>query len=225
MEQINRFVIVVSAMVVIFVALLVVLLAWGAAAASIDRIGDFAGYLRDHNNREAKIIITLGAGVVVLLMLSAIIIEVTPSPTQKMRVRNVKSGDAVITTKQIAERIEAELWSVPHVSSCQAIVAARGKRVEVVLELNVDQGANLAETADAACGRAQTLVEERLGIALVQPPQARLHYRELRLQDERQMPDAMRREGPAGWERTADERTAEQREERGSPESPEEAQA
>ena len=94
LDQANRLLVVVLALVAIVCALLVVLLAWGAPVGTIGRIGDFAVYLRDHNNREAKAIISLGATVVVLLMLTAIVVEMTPSPTQQMRVRNMKSGGA-----------------------------------------------------------------------------------------------------------------------------------
>jgi hypothetical protein len=222
MDQLNRFLVVLAALLVVFAALVAVMLAWGAPGGTIDRIASFAGWLRNHNDREAKIILTLASAVVVLLMLMTIIVELTPSPTQKMRVRNVKSGDAAITTKQIAERINAEVRQVEHVAECQAIVAARGKRVEVVLELHVDAGADLSRTADEACRRTQQLVEQQLAIELAQRPRARLHYRELRLRGEPQPPQ--RSQEPSGWERPAATPEGE-RDQPGQPDTPEEAQA
>jgi hypothetical protein len=201
LDQINRFVISLVALLVLFGALVVVLLAWGATDGTIGRIEDFAGYLRDRDSRNAKLVVTLGALVVVLLMLTIMLVELTPSPVQRMRVRNVKSGDATLTTAQIAERIEDEVSAAPHVASCKATVAARANKVEVVLDLHVDAGANLAQTADEACRVAHTLVEDRMGIALVQPPRARLHYRELRLRDGTQRP-------ATGWERPAEDEGA-----------------
>ena len=50
LDQINRFVISLVALLVLFAALLAVLLAWGAPGSTIARIEDFAGYLSDHNN-------------------------------------------------------------------------------------------------------------------------------------------------------------------------------
>jgi hypothetical protein len=197
LEQLNRFIISLVALIVLFAALLIVVLAWGATESTIGRVEDFAGYLRDHDGREAKLVVTVGALVAVLLMLTIMLVELTPSSMQRMRVRNVKSGDATLTTKQIAERIEHEIGGSPHIARCDAIVAARGDRVAVVLDLHVDAGADLAKTADEACRAAHTLVEEGMGIALTQPPRARMHYRELRLKDA----------GPprpaTGWERPA----------------------
>ncbi|HEX5478593.1 MAG TPA: hypothetical protein VFY79_02610 [Dehalococcoidia bacterium] len=191
-DQGNRFALVVVALVLLFVAVLVVLLAWGAPDRTITRVADFAGYLRDHNNRDAKLIITLGAAVVALLMLTVIIIEVTPSPIQKMRLRNVKAGSGTITTVEIAQRIEAEVRTVAHIRDCTATVAARGKRIDVMLDLHVDANADLSETADAACVRTQTLVERAMSIQLAQRPRARMHYRELRLRDEPGVPADLR---------------------------------
>ena len=179
--ELNRFLIVLLALLVIFAAALAVALAWGAPDRSIERIADLAGWLRRHNDRDTKLIVTLGGVVVVLAMLMAIIAELTPSPTQRMRIRKVKTGDATITTREIADRINAEIQRVEHIAECQSIVAARGRRVEVVLDLHVDAGADLTHTGEEACARMRQLVEGQIGVELAATPRARLHYRELRL--------------------------------------------
>jgi len=205
----NRFALVVVALVVLFVAVLVALLAWGAPDRSITRVTDFANFLRDHNNRDAKLMITLGAAVVALLMLTVIIIEVTPSPIQKMRLRNVKAGMGTITTVEIAERIQSEVSALPHVRGCTATVAARGKRIDVVLDLHVDEEADLAEAADSACGRTLILAERMMGLSLTRRPRARMHYRELRLRDEGAVPASLRQAPlPTGSAWTEHEQTA-----------------
>lgn len=215
-DQANRFAIVVTALVLIFLAALIVLLAWGASSDSIGRLEDFTGWLRKHDNNETKTVITLGATVVVLLMLSVIILEVTPSPTQRLRLRNVKAGSATITTREIADRINAEIAErVPHIARCDTIVATNGKRVDVVLDLHLEPGADLAHTANVACAHAHALVEQEMGIELASPPRATLHYRELRLSGEKV---------PTGWERPP-EHAEEERDERGQSDTPEEAQA
>ena len=227
LDQLNRFIIVVAAICVIFLALLVVLLAWGASDSTISQIEDFAGSLRRHDHNEEKLVVTMAAIVVVLLMAIVIIIEATPSAIQSMRVRNVKSGAAAITTKQIADRINAEVAQVDHVASCAATVAARGKNVEVVLDLYVDQAADLAATAEAACRRAQQLIETQLGVGLSKRPSARLHYRELRLgSEQRGGRNEAAPAAPTGWERPGERRSgvAEgERDQRGPADPPEEA--
>jgi hypothetical protein len=201
----------------------VALLAWGAPDESITRIDDLAGWLRDHNNQDTQIIITLGATVAVLLMLIVIVVELTASPTQRMRVRNVKAGGATISTPEIAARIQEEAQRVPEVAACEAIVAARGKRVEIVLDLHVGPGANLAQTAEEACRRAHVLVEEKMGIGLAARPRARLHYRELRLSRENgtaAMPAKAMATDTTEWERPQTEGERDERGTTGAPEAP-----
>lgn len=229
LSQINRFVIVVVALIAIFIALLMSLLAWRAPDETITRLQDLAGWLRAHNDRETKLIVTLIAAVVTLGMLTAIIVELTPSPTQKMRVRNVTSGSAAITTSQIAARIDTEVSTIEHIVRCQATVAARGKRIEIVLDLHLQANADLATVADDACRRTQDLVEQRLGIELTQPPRARLHYRELRLRERDDggggsPKSAIARQASSGWERP-DSGGEVERDERRQSDAPEEAQA
>jgi hypothetical protein len=185
-EQLNRFLIILVALLVIFAAAGVIALAWAAPGGTIDRIANLAGWLNDRNNRDTKIVITLAGAVVVLLMLMAIILELTPPSTRRMRVRNVKSGEASISTTEIARRVNAEVEQVEHIAACQAIIAAHGRRVEVVLDLHVDAGADLSHAADEACARTQQLVEQQINIEMTARPRARLHYRELRLLGERQ---------------------------------------
>ena len=224
-DAVNRFVIVVVTLLLVFAALLVILLAWGAADASVGRVQDFADWLSRHNDRETKVVTSLLAAVVALVGLSVLILELTPSPTQRLRVRNVKSADAVITTGEIAQRINAEVMRAPHIAACESVVAARGKRVEVVLDLHVDAGADLAQAADDACRRAHVLVEQQLGIPLAQKPRARLHYRELRLRssDERVPDGLVNRDNVAtGWERP---RAEEERDDGRRTDASEEAQA
>jgi hypothetical protein len=208
-DQINRAVISIAALVVAFAALLIVLLAWAEPGGTIGRVADFAGYLDDHNNKEAKAIVSLGAIVVILLMAAIMILELTPSATQRMRIRTVKAGSATVSTVEIAERIERELATVPHIARSQAIVAACGDKVEVVLDLEVDPGADLTTTADEACRRAHELVEKQIGVPLVKLPRARLHYRELRLRTQAGRSSKAAQQAaaqqpavpPTGWER------------------------
>jgi hypothetical protein len=49
------------------------------------------------------------------------------------------------------------------------------------MQLHVGSQADLSTVADEACRRAAALVEGQMGVELVRPPQARLHYKELRV--------------------------------------------
>jgi hypothetical protein len=219
--NVNRFVVALLALLVIFGALLVIMLTWVEPEGAIGRVEDFARILRDHNDRDGKLILTLAGIVVILLMLCVLLLELMRPSSGQMRVQNVDSGAVAITTKEIAGRIDAEVRQVQHVSDCATTVTRRGPRVEVVLDLHLDREADLAVTADEACRRAQQLVEERLGIELAARPRARVHDRELRLQAE---PAPSR--PVTGWERPVEPHMDEEtRDDRRSADAPEEAQA
>ena len=199
------------------VEIVIVLFTWGAPGGSIDHISGLAGFLRRHNDRETKIIVSLAAAVVVMFALTVIVLEITPAADQRIRVRNITSGEAAITTSQMAERIDAEVSALPDIAGCTSTVIRRGKRVEVILDLYVSPGADLAQTADGACRVAQTLVEERLGIELAARPRARLHYRDLRLGKESAAAVGSGWERPSGVPASVEE----DRDHRGTADAPE----
>lgn len=194
-DSVNRFAVSLLALLVMFAAVLVALLAWIEPDGSIARLRDLADFLGRHDDRDGKLILSLAALVVVLLMAAVLVLELAPSSTRGMRVRNVTSGDVTITTKRIGETIDDAVRAAPHVAACTTMVTRRGRKVEVVLDLHVDAGAELAQTADEACRRAHVLVEQ-LGIELSAKPRARLHYRELRLR-----PETQQEAEATGWER------------------------
>jgi hypothetical protein len=199
-DRLNRLLVTLLALGVIVLASLAILLAWTAPDGTIEQLTDAVTWLDDHNDRDGRFVLTMGAIVVILLALTILVLELSPANTAAMPVRNVASGTANITTAEIAARINAAVEAVAHVAGCEAAVTRRGKKVEIVLDLHVDPGADLAHTADEACRHAHLLVEQELGIELASMPRARLHYRELRLgqQDETPRP-------PSGWERPPSE--------------------
>lgn len=181
MDLTNRALIIAGALLCIFVALVIVLLAWGAPDQSIERIGDLAGYLQDHNSRPAQFIITFGGLIFVLLSALIIVYEVAPPETGSVRVQRVGSGQASIATDEIVQRLEEELGRVSQLTGVQANVIARGRKAEVNLDLFVSSDADLAAASEEACRIARELVEQRMGVQLDCAPRAQIHYRELRV--------------------------------------------
>jgi len=177
----NRILTVGLALVAIFLFFLVILLAWGAPDQSIDLVFDLAGYLEDNNSTEAKLIITFGGIILMLLATLLIIFEVVPSESNALVVSRASTGDAQIDAEEVVMRIEDELRLLPQISQVQATVAGRGKKAEVELSLHVTSDADLAATVDEACQRTRALMEDRMGLELSRPPQAEIHYRELRV--------------------------------------------
>ena len=179
MDLTNRVMAVGVALLWMFLFLVVILLAWGAPDDSIKRLADLAGYLGDHNNTPAKLIVTFGGLIFVLLGAIVVIFEVMPPQSGSVKVAKVGSGEASIGTDEIVARLEEELRSVAQVQQVSASVSGRGAKADVNLELHVSPEADLTYTSEEACRRARKLIEGRMGVELAAPPRAQLHYREL----------------------------------------------
>jgi hypothetical protein len=178
MDVTNRIAAVVFALLIMFLAFLVIMLAWGAPDESIKRIADLSGYLSDHNTNAFQALITFGALIVMLLGLTVIIFELAPPDTGSVKVAKVGAGDARIGTDEISERLHEELRSIPHLQDLEVQVRSRGNRADLRLELYVDPGADLTQTASEACTRAREIVEGRMGVELDAPPKANVHFGE-----------------------------------------------
>ncbi len=177
----NRIMAVAFAFFFMFAIFLVILLVWTSPEESINKIRDLANYLDDKNTTEAKLIITFGGVILILLATLLVIFELVSPESNTLVVQQVGSGVAEISTEEVVLRVEEELRAVPQIDQVQATIVGRGKKAEVSLSLHVAPEANLADTVDVACQRATELIEGQMGIALAKPPSAEVHYRELRV--------------------------------------------
>ena len=182
MDLANRLLIVLLALLLMFAVAVVILFAWAAAPESVERLSDFVQFLDGHAEDDgSRVILTLGGVVAALLALVVVIAELTPAQAERVPVRDVKAGDALLSTDAIAQRLQQEVSTVPHVTQTKATVAAHGKGVEVDLELHVDPETNLALTSEEACRAVQNLLSNRLSVEMARPPRLNLRYSELRL--------------------------------------------
>jgi hypothetical protein len=181
MDVTNRTVIITASLVWIFLVALVILLAWGAPDDSIDAVRRFSNYLNDHNTTGAQLVVTFGGLILILLGAMLVILELAPASSGAVKVAKVGSGNVRIGTDEIAQQVEQELRSLPQLGDAQVTVLARGHKAEVRLDLYVTSDADLAAASDAACRLTRDLVQGRMGVELAAPPQAQVHYRELRM--------------------------------------------
>ena len=183
MNLFNRVVLILLCLALLAGAIAVIVLAWTIPDDSIDWLRDAVDWLDDHNtdgtrglhHRSAAPSSASSAFVVLL-------VELLPSGSGEVKVTDLQVGDAVLSTAAIGQRIEEVVTQVPHVADVRATVRAKRKGVPVDLDLHVDPEANLAAVTDEACAAATIVLSDKVHVALLAPPRARLHYRELRLQ-------------------------------------------
>ena len=180
MNVFNRLLLTLLALGVIALAIALIALAWTIPNDTIDWLRDATDWMARHNQDTEKALLSLIAGVVGFLALVLILLELLPD-NGEVKVTDLRTGGAVLSTADITQRVEEAVRTVDHVVNVKASVRAKGRKcVVVLLNLDVDPDANLMVVTDEACEAATDMLTNKVHVALAQPPQARLHYRELR---------------------------------------------
>jgi hypothetical protein len=175
----NRFFMTLLCLAVVVGGVALIVLAWTIPDDTIAWLRDATGWMGRHNQDTEKALLSLIAGTVAFLALVLLLLELLPS-NDEVRVTDLRVGGAVLSTADITQRIEEAVRTVDHVVNVKGAVRAKRKGVLVLLNLDVDPDANLATVTDEACEAATDVLANKVHVALAGPPQARLHYRELR---------------------------------------------
>lgn len=162
-------------------AITVIVLAWTMPEESIRGLRDAVDWLDDNNADTQKVVLTSAGALIALIAVTVLVMEFAPSNGAEVKVTDVNTGNATLTTTAIGQRIEEAVRTVPNIVEVRAAVRARRKGILVSLELHVDPNANLAAVAEAACEATRQVLAERVHVELAEQPKVRLHYRELRL--------------------------------------------
>ena len=179
MNVFNRLFMILLAVALIAVAVAALALTWTIPNDTIAWLRDATDWMAKHNQDTEKALLSLIAGVVAFLALVLVLLELLPD-NGDVRVTDLRIGGAVLSTADITQRVEEAVRTVDHVVNVKAAVKAKRKGVAVLLNLDVDPDANLMVVTDEACEAATDMLTNKVHVALAEPPQARLHYRELR---------------------------------------------
>jgi hypothetical protein len=180
MNVFNRLFLTLLCLAVVALAIAVLALTWTIPEDTIGWLRDATDWMTRHNQDTEKALLSLIAGVVAFLALVLVLLELLPD-NGDVRVTDLRVGGAVLSTADITQRVEEAVRTVDHVVNVKASVKAKGRKgVVVLLNLDVDPDANLMEVTDEACEAATDMLTNKVHVALAAPPQARLHYRELR---------------------------------------------
>jgi hypothetical protein len=177
----NRIVLIVVCVLLVVAAVGIVTLTWTIPNRSVNWLADAAQWIDDNDGDLEKALLTTISAFIGLVAVIVLLIELIPRRGPSVQVTDLASGSATLSAASISQRIEEAVVQVPHVSEVRADVKSKRKGVIVALDLQVDPEANLATVTDEACNTATEVLTQRVHVALLRPPTARLHYRELRL--------------------------------------------
>ena len=177
MNETNRMVIVLLAALWIVLMAVVIFAAWTAADDVVDRLGDFVEYLDDHRNEDAsRLILTLGALVLMVLALLVIIVELAPEE-QGREIRVEQAGaTTIVPAEPLRLRLEEALTAMTQVTAARARVFSQEKGIGMKLDLTVTPDANIAVLTQEASRVVVETLQADLGLPVSAPPSVRIVF-------------------------------------------------
>ncbi len=109
------------------------------------------------------ILIVAGLGLALLAVI-LLLLELTPRRPAAVRLLQVSSGEARLTTDAIAQRIKRELETLPEILRVTPQVHSRGKSVDLRLAIETDPEADVGPAVERACQLAREVTENRMGV-------------------------------------------------------------
>ena len=176
MNETNRTAIVLLAALWIVLMAVAIFLAWSDAKLAVDNLGDFIEYLDDHRDTASKLILTLGALVLIVLALLVIIVELAPEEeTREIRVEQA-GATTIVPAEPLRERLEEALTALPQVSAARARVFSQNKGVGMKLDLTITPNANIAQVTQEASRVVVETLQSDLGLPVAAPPSVRIVF-------------------------------------------------
>lgn len=160
--------------VLIIILLLVSIAFWVAAVAvillfpgeALSAAKFLIVYLEANLTLYTQLMVALLGFIFILASLLLLVIELTPSRPGAVQLTQVTSGTALLATDAIAERIKHDLQGVPGVHRADPTVIARGKFVDVNLDLHTGPGSDVSETSEQVGRLVRDSVEKKMGVKI-----------------------------------------------------------
>jgi hypothetical protein len=177
MNETNRTAIILAAALWIVAMAVVIFITWSAHAGAVDRLGDMVEYMDSHRDEAgSRLIITLGALVLIVLALLLIVIELAPDEEER-EIRVEQAGaTTIIPAEPLRQRLEQALTAMDDVSGATARVFSRERGVGMKLDLTVTPDANIALVTQEASRVVVETLQADLGLPVAGPPAVRIAF-------------------------------------------------
>ncbi len=176
MNALNRSLVIFAALLVIILATLAIFMAWAADQQTIDRLGDLVQYLDEHSDNAGKLIVTLGALVLIVLALLVVILEVAPDEeSRELRVEQ-SGATTIVPVAALKLRLEEALVTIPEVATAKAKVYSVDRGINAHFDLTVRPDTNVGAVTLEAARVASEVLQSDLGLPLAGPPSVRVTF-------------------------------------------------
>lgn len=176
MNETNRTAIVLLAALWIVLMAVVIFVAWAADVETVERLDDFVRYLDDHRDNASRLILTLGALVLIVLALLVIVVELAPEEeAREIRVEQA-GATTIVPAEPVRLRLEQALTAMPQVTAARARVFSHEKGVAMKLDLTVTPSTNVALLTQEASRVVADTLQADLGLPISAPPTVRITF-------------------------------------------------
>ncbi len=176
MNETNRTVIVLLAALWIVLMAVVIFVAWAADMEAVDRLDDFVQYLDDHRDNASRLVLTLGALVLMVLALFVIIVELAPEEEgREIRVEQA-GATTIVPAEPLRLRLEEAIMTMAQVSAARVRVFSQDKGIGMKLDLTVTPDTNIALVTQEASRVVVETLQADLGLPISSPPAVRIIF-------------------------------------------------
>ena len=176
MNETNRTAIVILAALWIVVMAVVIFAAWAADVETVERLQDFVSYLDDHRDNASRLILSLGALVLIVLSLLVIIVELAPEEEERVIKVEQAGATTIVPAEPLRLRLEETLTAMTQITAARARVFSQDKGIGMKLDLTVTADTNISAVTQEATRVVMETLQSDLGLPVSSPPVVRIAF-------------------------------------------------
>jgi len=163
MNIFNRVVVVLLLIALILISAAVIVLPRQAITVAREFVAALDTYVSAFQGWVFMTIALLGLIALCIVLLWLELRRATPST---VRVEKISGGEARVAVESVAQRLQYNLDQLPQVLSVKPRVSARGKRVDVTLDIETTQDVNIPAKTEEMSQITRSVIEEQMGLKL-----------------------------------------------------------
>jgi len=115
---------------------------------------------------QGWLFMTLALAAIILLCIVLLWLEFRRTAPRTVRVEKITGGQARVAVESVAQRLQYNLDQLPQVLSVKPRIAARGKRVDITLDVETTQDVNIPVKTEEIGQITRSVIQEQMGLKL-----------------------------------------------------------
>lgn len=163
MNIFNRVVVILMLIALILISAAVIVLPRQALVVASEFVAALNAYV---STFQGWVFMTIALLALIALAIVLLWLELRRPVSRTVRVEKISGGEARVAVESVAQRLQYNLDQLPQVLSVRPRVSARGKRVDVTLEIETTQDVNIPAKTEEMSQITRSVIEEQMGLKL-----------------------------------------------------------